>query len=98
MDQQKPSNLNDGVGESGQSPRNSWDDTKRPNTHVTGVPEERRETGAENGFEEIISPNVPSLVKEITSLDSRSSANPDRINLENTRPIDTTPKLLENPR
>ena len=40
------------------------DSMKRSNIHVIGVPEEEREKGAENVFEEIIAADFPNLTKE----------------------------------
>lgn len=34
------------------------------NIHIIGVPEEEREKGAENLFEDIIAENIPKVVKE----------------------------------
>ena len=44
--------------------RDLWHNTKYTNIHIIGVPEEEREKGAENVFENIIAENFPNLGKE----------------------------------
>lgn len=45
---------------------NPWDNNKRCNVHVTGVPEQKEEEGgAEKVFEEITAENVPNLAKRM---------------------------------
>ena len=45
-----------------------WDNIKRNNIHIIGVPEgEEREKGPENIFEEIMVKNFPSMGKEIAT-------------------------------
>ena len=42
-----------------------WNNTKRANIHIKGIPEgEEREKGIENLFEEIMAENFPNLKKE----------------------------------
>ena len=46
--------------------RDPWDNIKRNNIHITGVPEgEEREKGPEKMFEEIVVGNFPNMGKEI---------------------------------
>ena len=44
--------------------RNLWDNIKHTNICIIGVWEKDRGKGAENLFEEIVTENVPNLVKE----------------------------------
>ena len=45
--------------------RDLWDNIKRANLHIIGIPEgEEREKGTENVFEEIMAKNFPNLKKE----------------------------------
>ena len=39
--------------------RDLWDNIKRANLHIIGIPEEETEKGIENIFEEIIAENIP---------------------------------------
>ena len=47
--------------------RDLWDNVKRPNIRIIGVPEEDKKKGHEKILEEIIIENVPKMVKEIAS-------------------------------
>ncbi|KAK1334647.1 hypothetical protein QTO34_005655 [Cnephaeus nilssonii] len=47
------------------SVRSLWDNFKRTNIRIMGVPEEERDQDTENLFEEIMTENFPHLVKEI---------------------------------
>ena len=47
--------------------RDLWDNIKRNNIRVIGVPEEEREKGPEKIFEEIIVENFPNMGKEIAT-------------------------------
>ena len=50
------------------TPRVLWDNIKRNNIRIIGVPEgEEREKGPENIFEEIMVKNFPSMGKEIAT-------------------------------
>ena len=43
----------------------SWDNMKRNNIHIIGLPEgKEREQGTENLFEEIMTENFPNLVRK----------------------------------
>ena len=55
--------------------RNLWDNLKRSNIWILGVPEgEQQQQETENLFEQIMKENFPNLVKEI---DSRSPGSPE---------------------
>ena len=61
--------------------RDLWDNIKRNNVRITGVPEgEEREKGPEKIFEEIIVENVPNMVKEIATQVQEAQRVPFRIN------------------
>ena len=48
-----------------ESLRELWDNVKRTNIHITGVPEEKeREKETEKMFQEIIAKNFPNMGKE----------------------------------
>ena len=48
-----------------ESLRELWDNVKRTNIHIIGVPErEEREKGTEKIFQEIITENIPNMGKE----------------------------------
>ena len=48
-----------------ESLRELWDNVKRTNIHIIGVPEgEEREKGTEKIFQEIIAENIPNMGKE----------------------------------
>ena len=47
--------------------RDIWDNIKRNNIRIIGVPEEEREKGPEKIFEEIIVKNFPNMGKEIAT-------------------------------
>ena len=42
-----------------------WDNTKRTNNWIIGIPEEEKNKGDEKNFEEIIVKNFPNMEKEI---------------------------------
>ena len=45
--------------------RNLWDNFKRYNTQIIGVPEEEEEQEIENLFEKMMNENLPNLAKEL---------------------------------
>ena len=54
--------------------RDLWDNIKRNNIHIIGVPEgEEREKGPEKIFEEIIVENFPNMGKEIATQSRKRS-------------------------
>ena len=61
--------------------RNLWDNIKRNNIRIIGVPEgEEREKGPEKIFEEIIIENFPNMGKEIATQVQEAQRVPGRIN------------------
>ena len=44
--------------------RDLWDNIKRANLCIIGIPEEEREKGIENVFEEIMAENLPNLERK----------------------------------
>ena len=60
-----------------------WDNVKRPNIRIIGVPEEEdKKKDHEKIFEEIIVENVPKMWKEIVTQVQETQTAPNRINLE----------------
>ena len=47
--------------------RHLWDNTKRTNNGIIGIPEEEKKKGYEKTFEEIIVENFPNMEKEIVN-------------------------------
>ena len=47
--------------------RDDWDNIKRTNLGIMGVPEEEKKKGHEKIFEEIIVENFPNMEKEIAN-------------------------------
>ena len=47
--------------------RDLWDNIKRTNIQIIGVPEEEKKKGTEKIFEEIIVENFPNMGKEIVN-------------------------------
>ena len=71
--------------------RDIWDNIKRNNIHIIGVPEgEEREKAPEKIFEEIIVENIPNMGKEIATQVQEVQRVPGRIN-----PRRTTPRHIE---
>ena len=61
--------------------RDVWDNIKRNNIHIIGVPEgEEREKGPKKIFEEIIVENFPNMEKEIVNQVQKVQRVPYRIN------------------
>ena len=52
--------------------RDPWDNVKRPNIPIIGVPEEDKKKGHEKILEEIIVENVPKMGKEIATQSTKS--------------------------
>ena len=63
--------------------RDLWDNIKRTNICIIGVPEE--EKGPEKIFEEIIGENFPNMGKEVVNSIQEAQKVPGRINLRNTQ-------------
>ena len=61
--------------------RDLWDNVKRPNIRIIGIPEEEdTKKGHEKILEEIIVENFPKMGKEIASQDQETQRVPNRIN------------------
>ena len=68
------------------SVRSLWDNFKRTNIWIMGVPEEEREQDIENLFEEIMTENFPYLVKEIDLQVQEAQRTPNKRNPKRTTP------------
>ena len=68
------------------SVRNLWDNFKRTNIRIMGVPEEEREQDTENLFEEIMTENFPHLVKKIDLQVQEVQRTPHKRNPKRTTP------------
>ena len=60
--------------------RNLWDNVKRPNIQIIGVPEEYKKKHHEKILEEIILENFPKTGKEIVTQVQETQRVPKRIN------------------
>ena len=60
--------------------RKLWDNTKRTNIRIIGVPEEEEKRGSEKIIEEIIVENFPNMGKGIVSQVQEAQRVPYRIN------------------
>ena len=62
--------------------RDLWDNVKRPNIQIIGVPEEEddKEKGHEKLLKEIIAENFPKMGKEIATQVQETQRIPNRIN------------------
>ena len=60
--------------------RNLWDNVKRPNIQIIGVPEEDKKKDHEKILEEIILENFPKMGKEIVTQVQETQRVPKRIN------------------
>ena len=73
-----------------------WDNIKRNNIHIIGVPQgEEREKGPEKIFEEIIVKNFPNMGKEMTTQVQEAQRVPGRINPRRNTPRHTVIKLTK---
>ena len=75
--------------------RDLWDNIKRNNIHIIGVPEEEREKGPKKIFEEIIVENFPNVGKEIATQVQEMQTVPYRINPRRNTPRHTVIKLAK---
>ena len=67
--------------------RDLWDNTKRTNIRIIGVPEEEeKQKGSEKIFEEIIVKNFPNMGKEIVTQVQEALRLPYRINPRKSTP------------
>ena len=60
--------------------RDLWNNVKRPNIQIIGVPEEDKKKDHEKILEEIIVENVPKMGKEIITQVQETQRVPNRIN------------------
>ena len=65
--------------------RDLWDNVKRTNIRIIGVPEEEKK-GSEKIFEEIIVENFPNMGKEIVNQVQEAQRIPQRINPRRNMP------------
>ena len=76
--------------------RDLWDNIKRSNIHIIGVPEgEEREKAPEKIFEEIIVENFPNMGKEIATQVQEAQRVPRRINPRRNTPRHIVIKLAK---
>ena len=76
--------------------RDLWDNIKRNNVRIIGVPEgEEREKGPEKIFEEIIVENFPNMGKEIATQVQEAQRGPYRKNLRRKMPRHIVIKLAK---
>nr|KAF6369341.1 hypothetical protein mMyoMyo1_010688 [Myotis myotis] len=68
------------------SVRNLWDNFKRTNIRIIGVPEGERGQDIENLFEEIMTENFPYLVKEMDLQVQEAQRTPNKRNPKRTTP------------
>ena len=73
-----------------------WDNIKRTNIHIIGVPEgEEREKGPKKMYKEIIVENFPNMGKEIATQVQEAQRVPGRINPRRNMPRHTVIKLTK---
>ena len=76
--------------------RDLWDNIKRMNIHITGVPErEEREKGPEEIIEEIIAENFPNVRKEQPTQVQEAQSLPYKINSRRNMPRHILIKLTK---
>ena len=76
--------------------RDLWDNIKRNNIRIIGVPEgEEREKGPKKIFEEIVVENFPNMGKEIATQDEEVQRVPHRINPRRNTPRHIVIKLAK---
>ena len=76
--------------------RDLWDNIKRTNIRIIGVPEEEKNKGTEKIFEEIIIENFPNMGKEIVNQVQEAQRVPYRINPRRNTPRHILIKLSKN--
>ena len=78
------------------NPRDLWDNVKRPNIRIIGVPEEEyKKKGHERVLEEIIAKNFPQMGKEIATQVQETQRVPNRINPRQNTPRHILVKLTK---
>ena len=76
--------------------RDLWDNIKRTNIQIIGVPEaEKKKKGYEKIFEEIIVENFPNMEKEIVNQVQEAQRIPYRVNPRRNTPRHTLIKLTK---
>ena len=75
--------------------RDIWDNIKRNNIRIIGVPEEEREKGPEKIFEEIIVKDFPNMGREIATQVQEVQRVPYRINPRRNTPRHIVIKLAK---
>ena len=79
-----------------ESLRELWDNVKRTNIRIIGVPEgEEREKGTEKTFQEIIAENFPHMGKEPLTQIQEAQGVPDKINPRRNTPRHILIKLTK---
>ena len=79
-----------------ESLRELWDNIKRTNIHIIGVPEgEEREKGTEKIFQEIIAENFPNMRKESLTQIQEAQRAPYKINPRRDTPRHILIKLTK---
>ena len=76
--------------------RNIWDDIRRTNIQIIGVPEEEKKKGYEKIFEEIIVENFPNMENKIVNQVQEAQTVPYRINPRRNTPRHILIKLRLN--
>ena len=74
--------------------RDLWDNVKRPNIWIIGVPEEDKKKGHEKILEEIVVENFPKMGKEIAPQVQETQRVLNRINPRQNTPIHVLIKLM----
>ena len=75
--------------------RDLWDNVKRPNIQIIGVPDEDKKKGHEKILEELIVENFPKMGKEIATQVQETQRVPNRINPRQNTPRHTLIKLMK---
>ena len=75
--------------------RDDWDNIKRTNLGIMGVPEEEKKKGHEKIFDEIIVENFPNVEKEIVNQVQEAQRVPYRINPRRNTPRHILIKLAK---
>ena len=75
--------------------RDLWDNIKRTNIQIIGIPEEDKKKGYEKIFEDIIVENFPNMEKEIVNQVQEVQSVPYRINLRWNMPRHILIKLTK---
>ena len=71
-----------------------WDNFKRSNIHITGVPEEEKEQEIGTLFAKIMKENFPNLLKEIDMRVQEAQRVPNKMNVKRPTPRHIIFKIL----